>query len=346
MSQDTIDQTIDFIINHSTPEFKIGFSGGETLLAFDALNYFIEQVFKAKKYYNKKVYIEVATNGVLMDHQVLEFLIHHRINLVFSLDGDRETTNRNRRTMKGNGVYDDILRSVDLYRKILSELNNPYHRIKAECTIDSRANLLGSVGHLFDLGFNDVLARPAVVSKYTGFENNASSDQFLESFQMLVIQILAPLEISDLLLGNYDHMLVNILKPLLYMIKKKTTGYACEIFKNKICITADGNLVPCFLLYRTPNDELVAGNVFAGVYPSKIQSIIENVHSLKSKCHDCWASSICSQCVVFLKEMNSDITPFGEHEYCKLTKQTLAILENDIYHRYSIRCGLEDERFI
>jgi len=176
MKRATMDIAIDFMIRSSTPSFKVGFSGGETLMAFDNLKYFIDQLFRAKKQQGKKVFVELATNGVLLTESICQYLADHRIGLVISIDGDARTTDRNRVSRNGAGVYHRIMEGFKLYSEGPRQSSAPPLPARADCTIDSKACLFDSVQHLFNCGFKEVLARPVSTSEYTGFSDASAND--------------------------------------------------------------------------------------------------------------------------------------------------------------------------
>ena len=346
MKKPVIDRTIDFILGNSTPEFNIGFSGGETFMAFDKLQYFIERLFQAKKKQNKKIFVELSTNALLLTELIIDFLIKHRISLVFSIDGNAQTTNRNRVSQEGKGVYGPLRSNFLLYKKQLQERSPHFQPTRADCTVDSKTCLSASVQHLFDLGFNEVLARPVSPSEYTGFTDTAANHHFLTSMEQLIRTVLEPLDLSDIITGSYQQMLMNIREPILSLIKPESSSISCGALKRQICITAGGEIVPCFLLYRTPRDQMNFGTVFDGINQTRMIELSERFETSRSGCQACWAKPFCSQCYLYVKEMSESNLQFGSHPYCQLVKRSLTILKKELALRYPTKVSFHDDEHV
>lgn len=337
MSRETIDRLVQFIVEHSDEELKVSFSSGETLLAFDRLQYFIEKMLRAKKEAGKKVLMEVSTNGINLTGEIADYLTARKVNLSFSIDGDKITNDRNRVMPNGRGVYDAILNSLELYRSSLERNGDGNARIKAECTVDEKADLFESALHLFGIGIHDVIARPATDSLFTGYKRGSSFEVFLSSFRELVRFILEPLDVADIIIGNYDRMLLNIQRPLPFIITGKREVPSCKIISESICITADGNITPCFLFNDLHDESFTFGDVFSGIDRAKASLLIERLNNLTRDCISCWCRSLCSVCYRLLMNKKDTMRNFEENEFCWITKRSMAIVMEEVAGRYGIR---------
>jgi len=87
---------------------KVYFFGGEPFLEFglivQTVNYIKSQFSEFLTYYS------VTTNGTLIHDTIQNFLIQHRdtFEIVLSLDGTKEMHNENRKTINGEGSFDNI----------------------------------------------------------------------------------------------------------------------------------------------------------------------------------------------------------------------------------------------
>jgi len=67
------------------------------------------------------VTITIASNGTILTEEILSFLIEHKVLFQFSIDGDKEIHDRNRRFKSGNhGSHDLVKKNLQrIYDTIL-----------------------------------------------------------------------------------------------------------------------------------------------------------------------------------------------------------------------------------
>jgi uncharacterized protein len=322
------------MIEQSDESFRISFSGGETLYAFDKLQYFIEKMMQAKKRAGKKVHIGTSTNGLNLTKEIADYLTFHKVNLTFSIDGDKITNDRNRVMPSGRGVYDIIRSSLEIYRSSLERNGAGNARIKGECTIDEKADLFKSVLHLFDIGIHDVIARPADDSVFTGYTRGNSFEIFMASFRKLVRFMLEPLDVADIILNKQDRKFLNIQEILPFIITGKWGVSPCHIITKNICITADGKITPCFLFNDIHDEMYEFGDVFNGVDRIKASRLSDMLTSFTNDCMSCWCRSLCKVCYRALIDKKDTISKSREAKFCWITQKTTAIVIEEVARRY------------
>ena len=114
MSPDTINSAISFMVRNGADSFNIACSGGETMIDFSSFRYFADKIIETADKAGKKANIEVATNGIAVNSEIADYLVSHKIMTTFSIDGDRRTTNRNRVTSDGKGMYESIIKGFKI----------------------------------------------------------------------------------------------------------------------------------------------------------------------------------------------------------------------------------------
>lgn len=333
MSPDTINSAISFMVRNGADSFNVACSGGETMIEFSCFRYFAEKLLKTADKAGKKAYIEVATNGVAVNIKIADYLVSHKIMTTFSIDGDRRTTNRNRVTSGGKGMYDSIIKGFKIYQKAFENQNHVDANLKAECTIDNNADLFQSVLHLFNIGFDEVIARPAVSSVFTGFDSKGAVDAYLSSYRQLVRYILDPIEVEDIIVGKYKPMFSNIHVPLIQIIAGKAIRMGCEAMRSKICISCDGSIVPCFLFNTFSDERYVLGSIFSGIDETKVQDILREFESFESDCVSCNCRDLCIVC--YFKFIEDKNRAYGEIEDCRLVRESMKILREELCTRYN-----------
>lgn len=111
-------------------------NGYEPLMDFDIIKYLILE---------KKLKVSFTTNGTLAHREIAYFIRDNKdlFEIMLSLDGDKETTDRNR----GEGTYDKI--DKELFLNLNATVNMTITR--------NNINKLGqSIKHIFALGFSDI----------------------------------------------------------------------------------------------------------------------------------------------------------------------------------------------
>jgi len=90
----------------------ISFFGGEPLLNFDEIKKFV--VYMHQKYDNKKIpFMAIASNGIIMNQEIKNFLIKYDIGFCTSLDGPKELNDLNRVGPNIKSVYDKVVDTMN-----------------------------------------------------------------------------------------------------------------------------------------------------------------------------------------------------------------------------------------
>ena len=108
MTEDIRQKTLDFIKRtaNTTSQLHISFYGGETLLEFNNVIWFIE---KLEQCFGKRVTFDISTNGYLLTRKVVDDICSHPgVGISVSVDGSQEIHNRSRRLANGRPTYEQI----------------------------------------------------------------------------------------------------------------------------------------------------------------------------------------------------------------------------------------------
>lgn len=94
-------------------EVDLVFYGGEPLLNPEAIQIISREMFEITKPMGIQLNISIITNGVLLDRQLVDFLLPLGLKEIkVTLDGDREAHNAKRPHRNGEGTFDTILRNL------------------------------------------------------------------------------------------------------------------------------------------------------------------------------------------------------------------------------------------
>lgn len=130
MSEETLEQLIIQAIDYAEGYVTFAFQGGEPTLA--GLSFFRKAVELQKKYNTKNLTIEntIQTNGIIINDEWAEFLAENHFLVGLSLDGPKKYHDAYRKDVKGQGTFERIMGTINLFKKhgvafnILSVITN------------------------------------------------------------------------------------------------------------------------------------------------------------------------------------------------------------------------------
>jgi uncharacterized protein len=96
MTRETALKAVDFMFRSPSPELKIEFQGGESLLHFEAIRWVVEAVETQNLSEQRHIEFVIATNLSQLTDEVLDYCADHSIYLSTSLDGPAFLHNANR----------------------------------------------------------------------------------------------------------------------------------------------------------------------------------------------------------------------------------------------------------
>jgi uncharacterized protein len=99
---------------HEIESVSVVLHGGEPLLAGSDLISFLAREFRAVLDPSIRLSLGAQTNGALLSPAIVDTMREFNIRAGVSLDGDRVAHDRHRRTQRGDGSYDAVMRGLDL----------------------------------------------------------------------------------------------------------------------------------------------------------------------------------------------------------------------------------------
>ncbi|MBQ9530676.1 MAG: anaerobic sulfatase maturase [Eubacterium sp.] len=278
MSEETIENVIKKAVAFSDRELTLSFQGGEpTLIGLD----FYKKVIEIEKKYNTKNIIinnALQTNGVGIEESWADFFNENNFLIGISLDGIKETHNKNRSS------FDKVMKTVGLFKSknvqfnILTVVNNETANRAEEIYRFYREN-----------GFDYIQFIPCIepYEKENQFLDAEKYGKFLtETFNLWYEDINKGREVHIRQFENYIEMLFG------YPPESCGMSGICSI---QYVVEADGGVYPCDFYVL---DEYKLGNLNSDSFSDidmKRRNIhfIENSYSLNIKCRDCRYFSLC-----------------------------------------------------
>jgi uncharacterized protein len=106
------------ILRYSIKTFTILFHGGEpTLIGKTRFKKLCTSLEKISVNRNCKIKFLLTTNAILLDQEWVSIFKKFDISPAISLDGPRDTHDKNRVDFKGNGSFDRVIKSIQMIRK-------------------------------------------------------------------------------------------------------------------------------------------------------------------------------------------------------------------------------------
>ena len=156
MTSETAKQGVDFLFRSPSPELKVEFQGGESLLNFDAIRFIVEEVKKRNVGEQRQIDFVIATNLSQLTDEMLDFCTEHSIHLSTSLDGPAHLHNANR-PRPGRDSYERVIANIELARTRLG-----HERVSALMTTTEQSLRYPNeiVDEYAARGFHSIFLRP------------------------------------------------------------------------------------------------------------------------------------------------------------------------------------------
>ena len=107
--------SIDYLVKNNDLDKQSGsvcFFGGEPLLRWSDL--IVPTVlYKERMYPDKKLTFSITTNCSLLDDEKIKFIVDHKIGVLTSIDGAKETQDFNRPFHNGKGSFDIVSKNIE-----------------------------------------------------------------------------------------------------------------------------------------------------------------------------------------------------------------------------------------
>lgn len=239
MSKKSAHRIIELILATDFDSLTIEFSGGEALLGFDFIQYFVKEL-KKKLFVStgKRVHLTMQTNATLLDEQKLEFFMENDISFSVSLDGAPEDNDATRKYSNGKGSYNDIEKAVQLIRcrglspGVISVLTNK-----------NSQNYIKNLKFFKKIGINGIKLNPI-------FSNGRAEENWVElaisDKEILAVQQ----QYLDYLIEEADPIKEDNIRYMFENLSTCMRSYRCMLSccgagENMFIFAPDGNIFPC-----------------------------------------------------------------------------------------------------
>lgn len=278
---------IDFLIEKSAnrENIELDFFGGEPLMAWDTVKATVDYARSIEKQHGKNFRFTITTNGVLLDDEKIDYINREMVNVVLSLDGRRETTDRIRKTLNGKSAYDVI---VPKFQKLVKGRVNPGrtdYYVRATFT-KYNLDFTEDVLHMRDLGFEQLSAEPVVTDEKEPFAITEKELPRIFSEYDKLCETMANRAENKF---NFFHFMIDLDQGPCAI--KRLRGCGCG--NDYVAVDPHGNIFPCHQFVGI--EQWKMGNLTDGTFNDDIKTYFAKTHLYsKDGCRDCWAKFYCS----------------------------------------------------
>lgn len=116
-------RVLDCLLRSNSRAKTLEFQGGEPLLCWDTLKWFIETVSKINHKLKQNIKLSLVSNLTLLDKDKLNFLIDHKVNFCTSLDGPEALHDQQRVYVDARATYVDTTKKIEEIRQEYKKRN-------------------------------------------------------------------------------------------------------------------------------------------------------------------------------------------------------------------------------
>ncbi|MCH5249739.1 MAG: thioether cross-link-forming SCIFF peptide maturase [Lachnospiraceae bacterium] len=286
MSFEVGKKALDFLVDNSgnRVNLEVDFFGGEPLLNWDVVKQLVEYGRSIEKEHNKKFRFTLTTNGILLNDEIMEFVNKEMGNIVLSIDGRKEVNDRMRPHRGGQGSYDEIVPKFVKAAKSRDQMN---YYVRGTYTRNN-PDFAEDVGHLADLGFEQISVEPVVAGEDTDYSlREEDVPALLKEYDKLALEYLKRRKEGKAF--NFFHFMIDLKGGP--CVAKRLSG--CGSGNEYLAVTPWGDFYPCHQFVG--NEDFIMGNVDEGITRDDIRNEFKNCNVYtKEKCRDCFAKFYCS----------------------------------------------------
>ena len=295
MSLDTAKDVLKFL--HLSKSTGIGYTffGGEPMLEWDSIIYPL--IGWSKVEYPTK--FNMTTNGTLFTEDRLNYLFKNNVSFLLSMDGSKETQDKNRPMKTPKSSYDAIVKYIPQILKF-----RPGQTVRMTVNSKSCGHFFEDVLSLIKLGFVNISAVPNVFETWEDNEKQAFEES-LNRYEEYVISGFRNGSNPILFFGYREayHKIRQTIRSekngayrrVAECIKEKQCGFGV---RGSASIDPDGNLYGCHHIAPLQREgPFWIGDIYTGLNEDRVRALIDPYNPGKvggDKCTTCPIDWVCN----------------------------------------------------
>lgn len=282
MSLETGKQAFDFLIARSggRKNLEVDFFGGEPLLNINVVKELVGYGRQREAETGKHFNFTLTTNALLLDDDIMDFIIDNSISIILSLDGRPEINDFHRILNNGSGTYDLILPKI---KRMVAR--NPISYYVRGTFTRNNLDFADDLEHIINLGFDCISLEPAVGADNPLAIKKEDLPRVLTEYEKLTDVLYRYFrEGRDILFFHYNLDLQR--GPC---IAKRTSG--CGAGNEYIVVTPEGDIYPCHQFVG--ETRFYMGNVWENELSEQVRKVFQHNRLPDKECKSCWARYFC-----------------------------------------------------
>ena len=286
MSEETGKKAIDFLLENSGDrEFlELDFFGGEPLMNFEVVKKVVEYARSKEKDYGKTFRFTITTNGMLLNEDVREYINKEMSNIVLSIDGRKEVTDRVRKRVDGTGCYDRIIGN---FQELAKARGDKEYYVRGTFTKYNK-DFTNDVYSLYNLGFDQISVEPVVADPKQPYAlTEEDLPEIFDEYEKLAKSIVKTRKDGEFF--NFFHYMIDLDQGPCAI--KRLRGCGCG--NEYVAVTPDGDIYPCHQFIG--HEEWKMGSLYDGTFDMEMKENFSKTSVYhKPECSECWAKFYCS----------------------------------------------------
>lgn len=330
MTIETARKAVDFALKAPNKYLTFEFQGGEPLLNFNTLKFIVEYTKEVNV--SKKIDFVLVSNLLLLNDEMMKFILKHDIQISTSLDGQGELHNKNR-PAKIQNVHELLMQKISLIKE--NNRNVAAIQTTTKYSLDKYKEI---VNQYVQIGLSSIIIRPLTKLGFASDqwdEIGYTAEEFLD-FYKKTLEYIIELNISGINISE-GHASIFLTK----ILGQRTPNYMelrspCGGGIGQLAYYYNGEIYTCDegrMLAEMGDKSFCLGNVKEAEYENimnhpvcktvMVSSCLENLKS----CHDCVYSPYCGTCPVISYAIYKTVFPNLKEDFrCKVYKGILEIL--------------------
>ena len=285
MSWETACKAIDFLIAESRDanEITITFFGGEPLLEFPLMKRAAEYAVQQASEVGKQVHFSVTTNGTVMNEDIILFARQYSFNYLLSIDGDKKSHDRHRKTPAGGGSWDLVM--GDNFQ-LLKSLQG-WVGVRITVCPDTVGRLSSGIRTLFEKGVNQFLL---------GYDLDA--DWSVPSLRLLALEMRKVANFYFTQKSSGAPIRITEFDETLEQRRDRLRGlWSCDAGRGRVAISTSGELYSCarFVSSYPDAENFKLGSLDSGITNLMVWfKLLSMGTDARPRCVACSYSDVCA----------------------------------------------------
>ena len=293
MTYQIAQDTLNFV--HKAPGQLHGYTffGGEPMLEFE--NIIVPLVEYSYSLPNTTRFA-MTTNGVLLDHERIDWLLDNNINFMVSMDGAKETQDTNRPLKSGGSSFDALDKNIHYLIE-----RKPNQMFRVTLTGKTIHNLFSDILYFEEIGVKDLGILPNLFEVWND-EQCKIFDEQIEMYENYIIESFNNGR-TPLLFREY-YASFSRLYQLQNTTMRRINNACLPTFqcgfgvRGSASVDVNGYLYGCHhITPLSPESEWCIGNIYSGVDESKVRNLVDNYDQFKvqnEQCKNCPLDKVCN----------------------------------------------------